>query len=89
MLVSQASFAPVLAAGFAAAFVLPESLRLNNIDIDSLYPESLKAVQDVEHVVNAVVQPPQVPIPGPVEKTIYEVIATNPESVLGFAYRGM
>lgn len=81
MLVS--ALAPLLTAGFAAAFVLPESLRLNKIDIDSFYPESLKdvasAVENVEHIVDALTHPFT---PEPEDKTVYELIAANPESVL-------
>lgn len=86
MLVS--ALAPLLTAGCAAAFVLPESLRLNKIDIDSFYPESLKdvasAVENVEHIVDALTHQFT---PEPEDKTVYELIAANPESVLRVSNR--
>lgn len=83
MLVS--TFAPLLSAGFAAAFVLPESLRLNNIDIDSFYPEEVRAVKNAEHIVDVLTHPFA---PEPEDKTVYELIAANPESVLRLGFIG-
>ena len=78
MLVSALS--PLLVAGFAAGFVLPESLRAHKIDIDSLYPNSFKGIGQViqhsEAVFDGLIHPHE---PVTEEKTVYELVAANPE----------